>query len=344
MELTYTMTNESITVIFKGKPHTVKRGSANFDGLRKALIAEDWDTVPQFLTVTKAIAAWSAGEFTLINGHVTYQDKPLPEALHKRMLAMVTEGAEPTTFMRFWERLSKNPEQRSREQLFGFLDKHKHISITDDGYFLAYKGVRNDFKDCHTGTIDNSPGKTNEMPRSKVSSDPSSACSYGYHVGALSYADGFGPKNVIVKVDPADVVCVPNDSSWRKIRVCKYTVVGLYGSALPSTSVKTSELEVDVKDTGGVTEGPGDNDLAKPKKKKTEKTTVSGRKSRARGASDPSMWKGFDKMAEFELLEQKLDDLRRYAAKGLHIVRASKIPGGKMGLIQAIIRARKKDN
>jgi len=182
------------------------------------------------------------------------------------------------------------------------------------------------------------------------------ACHEGYHVGALSYAQGFGHggrRIVIVRVGPENVVCVPYDSSEQKMRVCEYTVVGNYGSRLSSTAVTREDIGVPTLE-------PTPTPTPKPAPKKSESkaertavaetrpakapepeaTTKSGRKSRAVGV-DPSMWAGFDKMDEVDLLAQPLDALRKYATHVLKIVGASKIPGGKRALAARIIEVRR---
>ena len=88
-----------------------------------------------------------------------------------------------------------------------------------------------------------------QMPRNKISDDPRVACHEGLHCGNLAYVRDFGGTDggkriVIVRVDPADVVCVPYDSSMHKVRVCKYTVVGNYsGQPLPSTTFKDDPVD-----------------------------------------------------------------------------------------------------
>jgi hypothetical protein len=52
-------------------------------------------------------------------------------------------------------------------ELYGFLEKG-NLPITNDGHFLAYKKVRKDYKDCHSGTMDNSIGQVVEMERNQV--------------------------------------------------------------------------------------------------------------------------------------------------------------------------------
>jgi hypothetical protein len=233
-EIKYNASNESITVVYEGKPYTVKEGAPNFASLRKALTEKDWDKVPGFLTVRSAIKNWSNDKFTVSENEVLYQGNPVPGGFGKRILETITDGKAPTPFYLFWERLQKNPSKRSVDQLWSFLE-HQGIPLTTDGCFLAYKGVCDDFKDAHSGTIDNHPGNVIEIPRNSVSDDPREACHFGLHVGAKRYAGNFSSKLLIVKVDPEHVVCVPYDSSQQKMRVCKYEVIGLEGCKLPST-------------------------------------------------------------------------------------------------------------
>jgi hypothetical protein len=70
------------------------------------------------------------------------------------------------------------------------------------------------------------------MPRSSVDDDFRNHCSYGFHVGTLEYATKWGPRCVLVKVDPADVVSVPSSCECQKLRTSRYTVVCEYQGAL----------------------------------------------------------------------------------------------------------------
>lgn len=239
---------------------------------------------------------------------------------------MATEGQDPTVMFRFYERLSRNPSFRSVQQLFKFLD-HGNIPFTKDGCFLAYKSVRSDYKDVHSGTWDNKPGAVNEMPRNQISDDPNHACHEGFHVGALKYARGFsGSKMVVCKVDPEHVVCVPYDSSQEKMRVCKYKVLGEW-SGQP-----LDELLHD------------DEALAEPQPKEHSTPPLSKKPKQEVKVQKKSVTKDFkkyDKMTTAELMTCSLDELRQYAGKGLEIVGASKIPGGKVRLVTAIEKVRK---
>lgn len=139
----------------------------------------------------------------------------------------------------FMEKLAQNPSENSRKQLYNWLTAN-NFSITDDGDIIAYKGVRltgNGFQSSskgtaivngvwHRGNIPNTPGTIIEMPRGDVVDDPHNPCSTGLHVGDWSYASGFASITLLVKVNPRDVVSVPNDANHRKVRCCRYKVIG----------------------------------------------------------------------------------------------------------------------
>jgi hypothetical protein len=130
----------------------------------------------------------------------------------------------------------ENPSMQSQKELYDFLE-HEHLPITEDGHFLAYKAVRNDYKDKYRGTFDNSVGQVVKMQRAKVDDDRARGCSDGLHAGALNYVAGYGSvesgdRIVIVKINPRDVVSVPSDCNCEKLRTCRYEVVGEYQGEL----------------------------------------------------------------------------------------------------------------
>jgi hypothetical protein len=124
-----------------------------------------------------------------------------------------------------------NPSKRAVEELYGFLEKG-NLPLTPDGYFLAYKKVRADFRDCHTGTMDNSVGQTVEMERNAVDDDQNRTCSTGLHFCSKEYLSHFGghdSRTVILKINPRDVVSIPTDYNNAKGRACRYEVIGELG-------------------------------------------------------------------------------------------------------------------
>lgn len=156
-----------------------------------------------------------------------------------RCLEAGVQNYEPV--VKFWEKVAQNPDDRSREQLFTWLQSHD-FTITEDGDILGYKGVavvRGDhgyasissgtaFVDGkeYNGQIPNPIGAVVTMPRSEVKNDPNAPCHKGLHVGDWSYASDFGRGAVLeVHVNPRDVVSIPRDASYRKMRCCRYKVV-----------------------------------------------------------------------------------------------------------------------
>jgi len=155
--------------------------------------------------------------------------------------------------LNFLDNMNDNPSDQAIVELFDFM-QNKHLPITDDGHFLAYKAVSPDFKDIYTGNIDNSLGEEVSIERSKVDSNRSKHCSAGLHVGAIDYVKSYGGIDldedndggnqiVICKVNPADVVSVPSDAKFQKLRTCRYEVVSLFNDIF-ETSVHMTDMGV----------------------------------------------------------------------------------------------------
>lgn len=333
----FTATNESVTVVWKGESYVVKKGSPHFAALKKAIDEERWDDVPKNLTVAKSVQSWSNDKFKISgDDQITYLGERLPKDINDRIIQMTANGENPTPMYNFWERLQKNPSGRSVDQLWSFL-KHKGIPLTDDGCFLAYKGVRNDYRDVHSGKFLNKPGAVMKIARNHVSDDPREACHEGFHVGALGYARSFGQVVVVCKVDPKDVVCVPYDSSQEKMRVCKYEVLGNHnGELLPSTAFKEDDATADQYEMY-------ESNLDKEAEPLEKEKPIINRKTKGKGTATPPKERKahkFDSLNTVFLMEKSLDELRNYATYGLMIVGASKIPGGKTALVSRIIKVR----
>jgi hypothetical protein len=145
------------------------------------------------------------------------------------MITMLQEGFPIEPMVVFMENLMSNPSRQAVQELYGFLEKN-NLPITPDGHFLAYKKVRDDYLDCHSGTMDNSVGRIVEMERNEVDDNRNNTCSAGLHFCGHSYLAHFGgARTVIVKINPRDVVSIPSDYNDAKGRACRYEVVGEVG-------------------------------------------------------------------------------------------------------------------
>ena len=149
--------------------------------------------------------------------------------MSRRMVQMLQEGFSIEPLVNFMDNLMQNPSHRSVNELYGFLEKN-NLPITPDGHFLAYKRVRDNYFDVHSGTMDNSVGKIVEMPRNEVDDNANNTCSSGLHFCSQEYLTSFGgDRTVIVKINPRDVVSIPNDYNNSKGRACRYEVIGEVG-------------------------------------------------------------------------------------------------------------------
>jgi hypothetical protein len=294
------------------------------------------------VSLTGSLQQWLGDKFVVDGQTISHEGRPIPSSISQRIWAMAAAGESPGPLFAFYERLSRNPSQRSVTQLFDFL-AHAGIPLEPDGTFLAYKGVRYDFLDAHSGTLNNTPGNVHRMPRNQISDDPKHACHEGLHVGALSYASSFASRVVIVRVDPEHVVCVPYDASSQKMRVCEYTVVGNWAHDGEDTTMPGTVIELDVEEgdnpewCGEVDGEDADDDdvVDDADAERARRAVITTKKPAGPKAAV------FARMNPGKLMEQSIDDLRKYAAAHLKIVGASKLAGGKSVLVSKILKVRK---
>ena len=235
------VTEKSITVIIDGVAYTATNSNFNYQELREACKNDDVDKFLKLYNATneaiESLVLKSGGRAVVTNDVIYYDGKPLNNDMTKRMLDLARAGEDIDYLLKFIENLMKNPSKHSIDQAYNFLCQ-ENLPITKDGCFLCYKTVRNDFFDKYSGTINNAVGQVVEVPRNSVDDNPNKHCSAGIHVGGLTYSGPGGWYNspedqvIICKVNPADIVSVPNDHNFTKMRVCKYIVIGLYKGEL----------------------------------------------------------------------------------------------------------------
>lgn len=175
------------------------------------------------------------------NGMVYLDGVKVDNSLTQAIARYWVEGHDDLMpLVNFMEKIETNPNQHSKENLFGWLGQHGY-QIAPDGDFIAYKGVNigsgGSFVSSSSGhaivngeelngRIPNQKDAIVEMPRTEVTHDPRIDCSTGLHAGNWRYARGFAQRTIKVKINPRDVVSVPTDSNGEKLRVCRYKVLG----------------------------------------------------------------------------------------------------------------------
>lgn len=231
--ISYVVTDGGISAVIDGKQYTVARDNPVYTQVRGAIIEREGDEViARLFRTADSIKRYTGDKINIKNGELFYEGAPVRNVVTERIFEFMQKGLPYMPLIRFLDRLRLNPSKESQEELYNFLEINK-LAITEEGYLLGYKGLDNNYKDQFSHTIDNSIGLYISMPRCKVDSNRQRECSYGFHVGRLEYATGYGPKTVIVQVDPADVVSVPAGNHSWKIRVCKYKVLCDYRGPLP---------------------------------------------------------------------------------------------------------------
>jgi len=225
--MTMIYTGTTISFHANGKFHQAHKSHPKFDEIVRLAKLKDLDSASKLIDLKTAVTAALAGSRAELRGNAVYfNGQQIHSVLGQRILTLAKEGFTVEPLLRFLENLMLNPSKRAVDELYGFLEASK-LPITDDGHFLAYKSVRQDYTDHHTGTMDNSVGKIVSMPRNQVDEDKDRTCSKGLHFAAHEYASGFGSSGrmVVLKINPKDVVAIPSDYNNQKGRACEYLIL-----------------------------------------------------------------------------------------------------------------------
>ena len=226
MSYPYLIQGNNIVVVIGNKSHTISKTHITYNKVLEAIKANDWVSIPDIIEPKKVVLNYGQGNVSIQGDTLFWKGKELNTGLSVRMIQMLQEGFPIEPMVNFMENLYKNPSKRAVTELYGFLEKN-NLPITPDGHFLAYKKVRENFKDVHSGTMDNSIGQVVEMERHDVDDNKDNTCSTGLHFCGMSYLSHFGgARTVIVKINPADVVSIPSDYNDAKGRACRYEVIG----------------------------------------------------------------------------------------------------------------------
>lgn len=246
MKINWLITDQSIILNYESQTHILLRTDLWADKIIAALKDKKYDDIPSMVSNAKRIENMSGGRATVKDGEIVMDGIVAQPILARKIKEFADNGLPYEPLVKFAEKLNKNPSQRSIEQLYAFLDKNNH-PITDNGNFIAYKKIRPDYKDIHSGTMDNHPGLTVSMPREDVDDDPNRTCSRGLHVANFDYAmHHFGSSSDILvecEVDPEHVVSVPTDYNQSKMRVCQYRVLGILDKELSTPLRNVGDIE-----------------------------------------------------------------------------------------------------
>lgn len=192
----------------------------------------------------------------IISNNLIYFDGDvLDNGITQHILRIIQSGEGEESYgylVKFLDKITTNPSPASVASLYDYVVRHG-FTIAEDGDFLAYKGVNSDgtSRTAGFGVVDgvvyekahlpNKVGSVVEIPRSKVDADARIGCSTGLHAGTHEYASSFARGLLLlVKINPRDVVSVPEDANYQKLRVCRYTVIKEIEQKVTTTTYNTA--------------------------------------------------------------------------------------------------------
>jgi hypothetical protein len=278
----YIANNTGIVFFFDGKPVKVDKGTNQYVRILAAFELPEADREASISKILFEKNGYSTVDgFVISPESVIYNGVELPAVLAQKVRSLVEEGLPVALFAKFWENIQNNPSSSSVRELYDFL-AYKELPLTEDGCFLAYKGLDNNYwsisgntktlvvkgKVNSSGKIFNGVGEEIEVMRRDVDDNRNNHCSFGLHVGSLDYAQSFSRgKLVVVKVNPKDVVSVPSDYNCQKCRVSAYKVVSGFGVEIkaPAADENGVELESEAKKSASEFVARVDNYLTKKK-------------------------------------------------------------------------------
>lgn len=249
----YVIANDgTVTAVVSGQTYCFNNSHPNYEKLTRHLRNGNVEYFEASYDIISQVNAFCDGYVTCEDETLSWNGIKMPDMFIETIVDMIKQGFPFEPMLNFLDNLSQNPSDHAVVELFDFMN-NKNMPITYDGHFLAYKAVREDYKDIYSGTFDNSVGAICKIPRNKVDNNRDAGCSHGLHVGAIDYAKSYGGINIddedndggnklmICKVNPRDVVSVPTDSKFQKLRCCRYEVVAEFNNIFDKVVHLTGE-------------------------------------------------------------------------------------------------------
>lgn len=284
----YSVNDQGWTFFVDNRPICVPANSPIYADIMDAVTENDYDTLMDLLSENKVQTAFKklvfadkSGNFKILENEstgdksISYTDDSgkthiLPDVLTNKLTALYDKRIDMERYVNFVRNVYLNPNPDSIAELFDFLS-YKELPITQNGTFIAYKGVREDLYSVNAnkqtrvlsgvvddyGHIKNSLNTKIAVHTEDVDPDRRNECSNGLHVGSYDYASQWGSVVLAVEVNPRYVISVPMDCSFQKCRVSQYKVLtvvdGVYDNS--SLEVDNDTGEIDAKEESIVTSG-----------------------------------------------------------------------------------------
>lgn len=170
---------------------------------------------------------------TIVN-NIIYWKEASPLSVPKDFAKAIVEAElnkdeiKLVAYKNFWTLMSLNTNEECRNNLYWFLNLHG-LRIAKCGFFVAYRNVvktntSDIYTDAHSRTTRIKIGEMVTIPREECDSDSKVECSRGLHCASAKWLkkNYFGTVGLACLVNPADVVAVPHNSEYGKLRTCAY--------------------------------------------------------------------------------------------------------------------------
>lgn len=257
----YNIGPASITIYGPNGPVTGPRTQRALDAIK----AKDFEGALSELTPVTKITRAGAGDILVKDGAILYRGRPLNNGSAQRILDLIDAGLPVDSELACLASLMRHDDPRVIESFENYLDTWK-IPRVADGRIVLCKGVRADFKDQHSGTVDWSVGKTVSMAWDAVDRDPGNTCSSGLHAapleGARSYAGG-GGHLLELYVWPEHIASLPTDYKHNgKVRLVQAYVARVIPAEIAARYYELAPMIYDAQKPGDYPPGYGASDFA----------------------------------------------------------------------------------
>jgi len=263
------VTPAGILMFVNGQMVSIANDHPNVSKIKDAISTGDYATAVEYAD-TKAVARkWLSTDkdFTLEGSAVALHGDPFSVKVTDKVLNMIEAGHNPEPLFKFLRKVRLNPSKTAQDELLLFCVANGFM-IHEDGDIIAYKSLRGDYRDIHSGTVLAKPAHlmtpeelvkytpgvkqgdvttkvvngitTISMARHKVDDNRDNTCSVGLHFAAHKYAstwagaiDGVNRRLIVMKVSPTDVVSIPSDYHNEKGRCWSYQAIAELPSSKP---------------------------------------------------------------------------------------------------------------
>lgn len=227
----YTNTEKTVMVLIDSRPRVLSLDTQQGKELLVALKRkpQDPDEIRRLSDVQNYIARKTLGRVVIDDRDQVRLDGVVVDyGMANIIINLFQTQGDIDNLVKFLENVADNPNTGIANDIYEFISKGL-LPITEDGHFLAFKRVRDDYFDLHSGTVNYAVGQKPSLDRAVCDADRNRTCSSGLHACSYDYLPHFhnsSGKIMIVKINPRDVTAIPTDYNLTKLRCCLMEVIG----------------------------------------------------------------------------------------------------------------------